>query len=190
MSRFAPLSAALLGGLLLLLPACQMNERMSGTAFGAGGGAVLGGVTAGTVGGALIGGVGGALVGYLVGDYLADQRERGCASPAPAPIQCTPTMPSSPRVGGARTVVPGTARARQAYTQGRSAASAPQARALFQEAVRLDPSYADAWNALGLNYLNAGEKENAVDAFQRALAADPGHYAAKQNLHWAETGIR
>ena len=62
--------------LLLTLPACQMNERLSGTLFGAGGGALLGVATSGPTG-LLVGGLVGGLAGYLVGDYVADQRERG-----------------------------------------------------------------------------------------------------------------
>ena len=77
---------------LLVMPACQMNERLSGTLIGGvSGGAV--GAAVGGVGGAVVGLLAGGLGGYLLGDYIADQRERGrgsvfggacCPTPAPA----------------------------------------------------------------------------------------------------------
>ena len=40
--------------------------------------------------------------------------------------------------------------AHAAYQRGRNAASAPEARAAYVEALRVDPNHADAWNGLGM----------------------------------------
>jgi hypothetical protein len=90
-------AATLLALVLLVLPGCQMNERMTGAAGGGLAGAVLGGALAETAGGVLLGGVGGAVAGYLIGDYLADRRERCLCQPAPAPSGSA-TDPASGRV--------------------------------------------------------------------------------------------
>jgi hypothetical protein len=201
---------------LLALPACRMNERMSGTAFGGIGGAVVGGALGGSFAGGVVGGLAGGVLGYLVGDYLADKRERcspcaptaypqtscdPCAStwqPAPqyAPAQveppCAPptNYATGPQVGAVRSRNPNVAAARQAIERGRRAATLPEARAAYERAVRLDPQSADAWNALGLALGTSGDRAAADEAFRRALALDPHHYAARQNLGWAGSGTR
>ncbi len=165
-----------LAALLLLAPACQMNERMTGTAFGAGGGAVIGGVLGGA-GGAVAGGVLGGIAGYIVGDYIADQRERG----RPSVFGNAPAG----QVGGHREVAPVPApvpEAQAAYERGRRAATAGEARRWYAEAARLDPRQPAPWNALGLNALLAGDREAAEAHFARALALDPDYYPARYNL--------
>jgi len=220
-------TALLLVVLLLALPACRMNERMSGAAFGGIGGAVVGGAIGGSFAGGVIGGLTGGVLGYLVGDYLADKRER-CSPCAPtscdpcapptyvpqtyAPVQqpCAPSYaapqvqapayeapcapppnyPTGPRVGAVKARNPNVAAARAAIDRGRAAATLPEARAAYEQAVRLDPQSADAWNALGLARGAAGDRAGAQDAFRRALALDPHHYAARQNLSWVPSGGR
>jgi tetratricopeptide (TPR) repeat protein len=44
----------------------------------------------------------------------------------------------------------------------------------LSEAVRLDPNYSAAWVALGDAHGNAGEKEQAKAAYERALATPHG----------------
>jgi tetratricopeptide (TPR) repeat protein len=181
LARRAPL-ALLLAGLLLALPACQMNERMSGTMFGAAGGALIGGLATTSAPGVLIGGAAGALAGYLIGDYLADQRERGRGA---TPIQYQPQGVPPAAVGGVKvrpTWSPALSPGEAAYLRGKAAYAAPEARAAYLEAVSADPRHADAWNALGLNYAGAGEPAAARAAFERALQVAPGHAAARANL--------
>jgi len=214
-------TALLLVIALLALPACRMNERMSGAAFGGIGGAVVGGALGGSLAGGVVGGLAGGVLGYLVGDYLADKRERcspcapvqqcapcppvqqPCAPPTYAPVQqpCAPSYqppcapptnyPASARyVGGVRSVNPNLAAAQHMIERGRRADTLPEARAAYEQAVRLDPQSADAWNALGMSFAAAGEEARAQDAYRRALALDPHHYAARQNLSWMAGGIR
>lgn len=211
-------TALLLIVMLLALPACRMNERMSGAAFGGIGGAVVGGALGGSFAGGVVGGLAGGVLGYLVGDYIADKRERcsppvqgcdPCAPPPCAPVQqpcpqptyqqapqyappCAPptNYPSGPRVGAVKSRNPNVAAARQAIERGRRAATLPEAQAAYEQAVRLDPQSADAWNALGLARKAGGDQAGADAAFRHALALDPRHYAAQQNLNWVANGIR
>ena len=222
-------TALLLVVVLLALPACRMNERMSGAAFGGIGGAVVGGALGGSFAGGVVGGLAGGVLGYLVGDYLADKRERcsppvrlrpgappPCAPPRTPPATVRPVRldvaagaavrPAAPPVRAALRAAhqlrpgprsarsapanPNVVAARQAIEQGRRAATLPEARAAYEQAVRLDPQSADAWNALGLALGTGGDRAAADEAFRRALALDPHHYAARQNLGWAGSGTR
>ena len=179
----------------------------------------------------MVGGLAGGVLGYLVGDYVADKRERcsppvqratPCADLRPVQQPCAPTYPQAPqyappqydppqyappqvappcappiqlrprrsagRRGRARN--PNVAAARQAIEQGRRAATLPEARAAYEQAVRLDPQSADAWNALGLARNAAADRAGADDAFRRALTLDPHHYAARENLGWVGSRVR
>ncbi len=42
----------------------------------------------------------------------------------------------------------------------------------FSYAIKLNPSYGDAWNNLGLAYVAAGEEEKAIGCFKRALSIE------------------
>lgn len=53
---------------------------------------------------------------------------------------------------------------------------------LYEQAVAKDPTYADAWNSLGLTYNNLKRYDKAEDAFRKALALDPGIRFAHHNL--------
>jgi len=77
-----------------------------------------------------------------------------------------------------------------AVARGKRAPDLPGARAAYEEAIRLDPRNADAWDALGLTRLMGGDRAGAQQAFREALAQDPDHYAARRNLAWATSGIR
>lgn len=173
---------------VLVLPACQMNERMSGTLFGAVGGGVIGGA-AGGAGGAVIGVLGGGVVGYLIGDYMADRRERGRTevfeTNAPAFSSDRGTVYAEGAVMGVkRYAAPATASeaARTAYENGRRARTASEARRHFEESLRLDPTRPEPWNALGLNALHRGEPSQAEDHWLKAVALDPSYYPARHNL--------
>ena len=172
---------------LLVLPACQMNERMSGTAMGAAGGLTIGAVAGGWAG-AAIGLVAGGVAGYLVGDYLADKRECGrCGvfgSAAPAPCAPAPCGPGGQVQGvkeyAATNAAPSAAH--RAYEQGRKARTAPEARRYFEESVRLEPRSPAAWNALGLNALHRGDRPEAERLWRISLSHDANYYAARHNL--------
>lgn len=190
---------------LLVLPGCQMNERLSGTVMGAMGGAGLGAI-AGGWGGAAIGLVAGGVSGYIVGDYLADKRESGrcgvfgkpscqpqcapapCSHPTPIPTAArnvpattAPCASSTPAPQGVP-AYPVDAAARAAYDRGRAALTATEARAHFEQSIRLDPKRPEPYNALALNYLYAGQTVEAERLFQKSLELDPDYYAAKYNL--------
>ena len=49
------------------------------------------------------------------------------------------------------------------------------AEAAFRESVRIDPSCADCWNKLGILLDRTGRRPDAMEAFEKAIAADPGH---------------
>jgi hypothetical protein len=180
---------------LLVSGGCQMNERMTGTAFGGAGGLALGGLIGDSVGGALVGGLAGAVAGYLIGDYLADQRERccrpqqqsppcGCPAPQPSPCGCAPTYASG-SVSDAGT--PARRQALAAYLRGKQARTAPEAREAYVEALRLAPTLPDAWNALGMNSWFAGDAADAERCFHEALRLDPTYDPAIRNLEYAES---
>lgn len=171
-------------GLLAGLPGCRMNERLSGTIMGGVGGAAIGTATAGFPG-ALIGGGAGALGGYLVGDYIADQRERGRPSvfgdiddgDASGPIMASWPERSPARVMGERDD-----EASRAYERGQVATSAAEARQWFERSLALDAGRPATWNALGVAAFHRGDRVEAIRCFSQALRLDPTNVAAKSHL--------
>jgi protein involved in polysaccharide export with SLBB domain len=71
-----------------------------------------------------------------------------------------------------------------------------QAAQIFQQAVKLDPQFADAHFALGHAYYDMGRWQNAIDSFKRAVELNPNDLEAKDRLEQAremltrETGKR
>lgn len=57
-----------------------------------------------------------------------------------------------------------------------------EAERAFAEAVKLDPSLANAWNGLGWSRFNAGQTEPAIEAFKQAVELQPDHPAALNGL--------
>ena len=55
----------------------------------------------------------------------------------------------------------------------RAAGKPPEAVEAWKQAVKLDPGYADAWEAMGQVYLDAARYREATAAFEAALKADP-----------------
>jgi len=55
--------------------------------------------------------------------------------------------------------------------------------AIFQweRAVKVDPSYASAYNNLGIAYENTGDLEKARVAYERALELEPDNVLIRQN---------
>jgi len=52
----------------------------------------------------------------------------------------------------------------------------------YQQAVTLDPQYFDAWHALGMAYLRAGQIPEAIEAGKRAVAINPNDMLAHTSL--------
>jgi len=56
------------------------------------------------------------------------------------------------------------------------------AREQFEQAVELDPRFAEAWNNLGLVFTELDENDPAMKAFERAIDANPDLHTAYSNL--------
>ncbi len=52
----------------------------------------------------------------------------------------------------------------------------------FEEAIRLRPSWPEAYNYLGVALARKGEAERAVITFQQALKLNPQYHEAQENL--------
>jgi Flp pilus assembly protein TadD len=51
----------------------------------------------------------------------------------------------------------------------------------WEKAVELDPTYAAAWNNLGIGYEHEGRFEDARKAYEKAVALDPKNILIRQN---------
>ena len=60
-----------------------------------------------------------------------------------------------------------------------------QAAQIFQQAVKLDPQFADAHFALGHAYYDMGRWQNAIDSFKRAVELNPHDIEAQDRLEQA-----
>ncbi len=193
---------------LVVLPGCQLgfSERVTGTAIGTAGGALTGGLLGAAVGspttGAILGGIAGGAAGYIIGDWMADKRERQEAqaaerdragyAEAPAPPYDGPEPAQYAGPGDAPAAVvasgPGATSkaradmARREYEAGRRATDAGEALRHYQEASRLDPSRPEPHNARGIVLLHLERRPEARAAFQRSLAVDGTYAPARQNL--------
>ena len=56
-----------------------------------------------------------------------------------------------------------------------------EALAHWERAVKLDPTYAPAYNNLAIGYEQQGDFEKARDAYQKALELNPNNQYVKQN---------
>jgi surface antigen len=109
-------SVAFLAALALVVTGCAQWERMgrkeqTGTAVGAGAGAVVGGAigegTGGTLLGAAIGGVAGALVGREIGRYLDDRDQREMQQSAQNALETDERVAwQNPETGNQGTITP------------------------------------------------------------------------------------
>lgn len=52
----------------------------------------------------------------------------------------------------------------------------------WERAVELDPTYAEAFNNLGVAYEHEGELDKAKAAYEKAVALAPAHPSIKQNF--------
>jgi tetratricopeptide (TPR) repeat protein len=60
--------------------------------------------------------------------------------------------------------------------------------AAAQQAVRMKPDLAEAWNNLGAAFAELGRWDEAVSAEQNALRLRPDFQLARNNLAWAQSG--
>jgi Flp pilus assembly protein TadD len=51
----------------------------------------------------------------------------------------------------------------------------------WQQAVELDPTYAEAWNNLGIGYEQLGRFDDARKAYEKALEIEPGNTFIRNN---------
>jgi Flp pilus assembly protein TadD len=51
----------------------------------------------------------------------------------------------------------------------------------FQQAVKVDPTYAEAWNDLAIGYEQLGKLEDARDAYDEALQLEPNNQFIRNN---------
>jgi Flp pilus assembly protein TadD len=51
----------------------------------------------------------------------------------------------------------------------------------WEKAVQLDPTYAAAWNNLGIGYEHEGRFEEARQAYEKAVKLDPKNILIRQN---------
>jgi len=51
----------------------------------------------------------------------------------------------------------------------------------WEKAVELDPTYAAAWNNLGIGYEQLGRSDDALKAYEKALALEPGNSYIRSN---------
>lgn len=79
--------------------------------------------------------------------------------------------------------------AKVAYERGRSAATSAEAQAAYREAIRLDPTRPEPWNALALQSLAQGERAAAREHLLRALELDPAYAPARYNLEQLDRGL-
>jgi tetratricopeptide (TPR) repeat protein len=176
------------------LPACRLdwNERVTGTMIGAGAGALAGGVLGSAVGstpaGVVLGAAAGGAAGYIIGDWMADKRERewGCGAPppcqAPSPCEAPPAPVADAARGSASPAADAHAAAKREYEAGRRSMTANEALAHYDAAIRLDPRAPEPWNAKGLVLLYGDRRDEARAAFKQALAVDPTYKPAQTNL--------
>jgi tetratricopeptide (TPR) repeat protein len=89
------------------------------------------------------------------------------AAPQPPQISPVPALPAHPAPGATSTAES----VADAYTRGTFAMQAgqtPEAIAAFEEAVKLDPDFTDAWGKLAMLYQKEGKTAKATEAFKKA----------------------
>lgn len=85
------------------------------------------------------------------------------------------------------------AEARRLYKEGVKYGTArlfPQAAQIFEQVVRLDPQYADAYFALGHAYFDMKSWAKAVESLERAIDLNPKDSEAKDRLSFARTMLQ
>jgi TolA-binding protein len=165
---------------------CQNRRANTGAVIGGASGAVVGGVIGSKSGswgkGALIGAGAGALLGYVVAD-ATDPRHDRSEPPPPRRYEAPPA-----------TVDPTEARKAEANRQFQTAMSAKDMATTEYHLRRSIDEYPtpQAYNNLGLVYLESRDYDRARENFRAALRLDPNYDPALRNLEklGASTGGR
>lgn len=92
----------------------------------------------------------------------------------PVPLSKPAPSPSLPNSEPSLAVESKTEQVAEAYSRGEFCAKAgkdAEAIAAFKEAVKLDPTFVDAWNYLATLYEKAGNEKEAMNAFKHAKGA-------------------
>lgn len=99
------------------------------------------------------------------------QAKKAEAIPTPTPVPVAPVNPPLPQ--GVESVTESIA---DYYTLGNlmmQQGKYSDAIKAYESAVKLDPSFADAWNHLAICYQNTGQSQKAVEAFKKYKAVTP-----------------
>jgi tetratricopeptide (TPR) repeat protein len=70
------------------------------------------------------------------------------------------------------------------------AGNLPEAEAIYRQVLQAAPGSADAWNLMGVLAHQVGRPETALECIRYALALDPAHTQAQQNLAAIESQLR
>jgi tetratricopeptide (TPR) repeat protein len=98
-------------------------------------------------------------------------------APPPTPAQLASTQPTGPLPGGVQPEPglpeqdPKLDRVAEAYSRGTFCLQAgrdDEAIAAFEDAVRLDPRFTEAWSNLAVLYEKTGQEQKAIEAFKKA----------------------
>lgn len=80
--------------------------------------------------------------------------------------------------------------AKRSHEQDEARALYSTALGKFQQAVRLDPRMYQAWNYLGYAHRKLGDYDDALEAYERALALHPGYPEALEYRAEAYLGVK
>ncbi len=167
------LCGVLAAAVLVTAPGCSGWSRgAKGATIGGLGGAGLGALVGSTLGswgwGAVIGAGAGALAGYIIAE-------------ATAPDEAPPSAGLSERERSRA------AEADRYFDLARHASSQQESEYYLKKSIEVKPSAA-AYNNLGLVYLQAGDRRRATEAWENAVALEPGYRPAAENLAKVRAG--
>ena len=137
-------------------------------------------------------GIGGIVFGLLVGWIIGDQQARsdGPVTVTAAPAAPPPVAEQVPPLDESRVQALATVAANDAQNVGArvqlgnlyfDAERFPEAIVWYEEAFRLDPTDPDVSTDLGVSYYYSNQPDEALEQFEKSLAADPRHVKTMLN---------
>lgn len=105
---------------------------------------------------------------------LAQKPEVVRLAPTAAVAAVAPVKPKTGAAGGASVLPEKTEQVADAYSRGEfcmGTGKDDEAITAFQEAVKIDPSFADAWSKLAALYEKTGQDKLAMEAFKHSKTA-------------------